>query len=59
MAKKSSTHCTWEDDAGTYVTDCKKYFRMNDDSADDPEWIRFCCFCGRRVEFMQDAEVAP
>ena len=50
--------CVWIDDGGgTYATGCKEYFQVYAESEEAPQWIKFCCYCGKPVEHFEDADV--
>ena len=47
----SEATCEWVDEGRCYATSCLESFVVNEDSADEHEWIKFCCFCGKPVHF--------
>lgn len=49
--------CVWVDDGGgTYATGCKEYFQVYAESEEAPQWVKFCCYCGKSVEHFADTE---
>ena len=49
--------CVWIDDGGgTYATGCKEYFQVYAESEEAPQWVKFCCYCGKSVEHFADTE---
>lgn len=53
----SEAGCEWVEDAGCYMTSCKESFSADGDCDDPPEWMKFCCFCGKPIHFSDLDEV--
>ncbi len=51
-------YCVWENDDGDYCwhASCSFDFCQAEDSSDPVEWMRYCCHCGKPVEFWMEGK---